>query len=32
MEGWRIENCVAYACITALVLGAYYLGAGGHSW
>lgn len=32
MQGWQIENCVLYLAAAATIIGAYYFGAGGHSW
>ena len=32
MEGWRIENCVLYVCVAAMVIGLYLMGAGLHSF
>lgn len=32
MSDWRKENCITIICTTALILGLYALGAGGHSF
>ena len=32
MQGWQIENCVLYLATAVTIIGAYYFGAGGHSW
>ncbi len=32
MQGWQIENCVLYLATAATIIGAYYFGAGDHSW
>ena len=31
MEGWRKENCVIYVCITAAVVGLFYMSKSWHS-
>lgn len=32
MESWWIENLATMACMTAVICGAYALGAGHHAW